>query len=200
MYELPTTVMVEDREYQIRNNADYRLILDVISACQEVEFNEIEKVYTTLILFYDNIDTETDVINEFETPEIMQAAMDAVMDFISGGDTYETGNTASYKLIDWKKDEKLIVAGINPLLGNGMDIRRIDYMHWWTFLSYYMGIGESALSTVVSIRDKIIKGKKLEKYEQTFRREHPEYFKWREQEKTENEKQLENDIMKLWQK
>ena len=64
-------------------------------------------------------------------------------------------------------------------------------MHWWTFISYYMGIGEGGLATVVSIRDKIIKGKKLEKYEKEFKQHNPQYFKWREAVKTEEEK--END-------
>ena len=42
-----------------------------------------------------------------------------------------------------------------------------------------MAIGESVLSTVVSIRNKILSGtEKLEKWEQKFRQEHPEYFDW----------------------
>lgn len=41
-------------------------------------------------------------------------------------------------------------------------------MHWWTFFGLYMEIGESTFSTVVSIRDKKRKGKKLEKWEQEY--------------------------------
>ena len=41
-------------------------------------------------------------------------------------------------------------------------------MHWWTFFGLYMEIGESTFSTVVSIRDKKRRGKKLEKWEREF--------------------------------
>jgi hypothetical protein len=40
-----------------------------------------------------------------------------------------------------------------------------------------MAIGDGALATVVGIRDKIARGKKLEKYEQDFKRDNPQYFK-----------------------
>jgi len=43
-------------------------------------------------------------------------------------------------------------------------------MHWWTFLGYFNEIGECLLSTVINIRQKKNKGKKLEKYEQEFYR------------------------------
>ena len=51
---------------------------------------------------------------------------------------------------------------------NNADVRATDYMHWWTFFGLYMEIGESTFSTVVSIRDKKRKGKKLEKWEQEY--------------------------------
>ena len=44
-------------------------------------------------------------------------------------------------------------------------------MHWWTFLSWFNAIGEGQLSTVVSIREKLQKGKKLDKWERDFYRE-----------------------------
>lgn len=46
-------------------------------------------------------------------------------------------------------------------------------------MGYYCSIGESILSTVVNIRDKIVKGKKLEKHEKEFKRNNPQYFNWR---------------------
>ncbi len=41
-------------------------------------------------------------------------------------------------------------------------------MHWWTFIGYYMGIGESVFSEVINIRSKNQKHKKLEKNEKEF--------------------------------
>ena len=44
-------------------------------------------------------------------------------------------------------------------------------------LFYFMSVAQSVLSTVVSIRYKISRGKKLEKWEQDFKKENPQYFK-----------------------
>jgi hypothetical protein len=58
-------------------------------------------------------------------------------------------------------------------------------------------IGEGVLSSIVSIREKIVKGKKMEKYEKEFMKENPQYFdwEWRSEEQIEDEK-LMNE---LWQ-
>ena len=196
MYEIPKTVQVFDRKYRIREDGDFRLVLDVVTACQDVDLTQEEQTVTAIILFYDGLETREDVFMEFDTQELLQEAIKQMMYFISCGDT-GVGHKVNYKLIDWQTDEKLIVAAINPILGAGKDIRNIEYMHWWTFISYYMGIGESALSTVVGIRNKIIKGKKLEDYEKTFKRDNPEYFNWKNN-KTQDELKFENDIMDLW--
>lgn len=45
-------------------------------------------------------------------------------------------------------------------------------MHWWTFLGLFNEIGEGLFSQVVNIRIKKAKGKKLEKHELEFYREH----------------------------
>ena len=41
-------------------------------------------------------------------------------------------------------------------------------MHWWTFIGLFNEIGEGMFSTVVRIREKKAKHKKLEKWERTF--------------------------------
>ena len=53
----------------------------------------------------------------------------------------------------------------------GQEIRALPFLHWWTFLSWFHAIGQGQLSTVVSIRDKLAHGKKLEDWEKTFYRE-----------------------------
>ena len=61
-----------------------------------------------------------------------------------------------------------------------------------------MAIGESTLSTVVSIRNKICKHKKLEKWEREFRRENPDYFNWKSQ--SVEEREADRIIRELWNK
>ena len=50
----------------------------------------------------------------------------------------------------------------------GYEVRSAEYIHWWTFVGYYMEISEGVFADVISIRLKKAKGKKLEKWEQEF--------------------------------
>ena len=79
------------------------------------------------------------------------------------------------QLISWQQDAQEIVADVNKVAGQ--EIRSLPFLHWWTFLGGYMEIGECTFSTIVSIRSKKAKGKKLEKWEEEFYREHYEMIK-----------------------
>ena len=46
----------------------------------------------------------------------------------------------------------------------------MTYLHWWSFLSAYMGIGDCLFAQVVAIRDKKARGKKLDKADREFYR------------------------------
>lgn len=191
MYELPITVEVAGKSYKIRNGADYRTIIGVISLCEDPELTKEERTVSALIVFYEDINELEDIFEVFG--ENTKDAMDAMLKFISYDYDDDLASSAKVKLIDWVQDENLIIAGINSVAKT--EVRALEYLHWWTFLSYYMSIGESALSTVVSIRNKIAKGKKLEKYEKEFRRENPAYFRWKNQEIEER-----NFIESIWNK
>ena len=68
--------------------------------------------------------------------------------------------------MDWEQDACIILPAVNRVLGG--EVRAMPYLHWWTFLGAYMEIGESLFSTVLSIRDKRARGRKLETWEQEF--------------------------------
>lgn len=191
MYELPITVEVAGKSYKIRNGADYRTIIGVISLCEDPELTKEERTVSALIVFYEDINEFEDIFEVFG--ENAKDAMEAMLKFISYNYDDDLSSSAKVKLIDWVQDENLIIAGVNSVAKT--EVRALEYLHWWTFLSYYMSIGESALSTVVSIRNKIAKGKKLEKYEQEFRRENPSYFRWKNKEVEER-----NLIESIWNK
>lgn len=178
MYELPKTVEVSGKSYKIRNGADYRTIIGVIDVCEDPELTQEEKTVSAFIIFYDGINDYEDIIDVFGNDA--EEAMKAMMKFISYNYDDELASSAKVKLIDWVQDESLIVSGVNGVAKT--EIRELKYLHWWTFLSYYMAIGDGPLATVVSIRNKLAKGKKLEKYEQEFRRENPAYFRWKNEE------------------
>ena len=176
MYELPTTVSVNDKDYIIRNQADYRVILDVIAALQDVELTQEERVFTALIIFYECLSSVDSTIHEFDNADKLHDAVSAMYTFINCNDS-DIGYKTHHKVIDWIQDEKLIVSAINNVAHT--EVRALEYLHWWTFIGYYMAVGESPLSTVVGIRDKIARGKKLDKFEKQFKRENPEYFRWK---------------------
>jgi len=72
----------------------------------------------------------------------------------------------------------------------------LQYLHWWTFFSYYMEIGEGLFSQVVSIRSKKAQHKKLEKYEQEFYRENKKLVDIRKP--LSEEEQRQDDAMRAW--
>ena len=84
-------------------------------------------------------------------------AMEYMAEFISYG---ESEGHPGPKLIDWEQDAQLIIGDVNKVAGR--EVRETKYLHWWTFLSYFYGIGEGQLSTIVSIRSKKSSGRKLE--------------------------------------
>lgn len=198
MWTLPVTVTVLDREYRIRDNGDYRIIMPIITIHHQIQLSDVDKTISILSLFYNELDEPEDVLQEFETVDYMQEAANQVTKFISCGQDVEQGYHTKYPLIDWVSDEPLIVAGINEQLGK--DVREVEYMHWWTFYSYFLNIREGPLATVVSIRDKIVRGKKLDKGEQEFRTQNPQHFNWRERLKTKEEIDFESKIRKEWNK
>lgn len=151
---LPLTVEVGGKDYKI--NADYRDVLDIISRIEDKTTDEFIKGYVCLALFYPDFD---------EMPESdYQEAVDQMFWFISCGE--EQDDTRGPKLIDWEQDYMLIVSDINKVAGH--DVRSDSFCHWWTLISYFMGIGEGQLSFIVSIREKLRKGKKLEKWEREY--------------------------------
>ena len=71
-------------------------------------------------------------------------------------------------LMDWQQDAPLIAAGISKAAGQ--DVRTLPYLHWWSFLAWFDAIGEGSFATVVAIRDKLRRGKRLENWERHAKR------------------------------
>ena len=173
MYRLPTTVTIRDNELKIRDKGDFRVILDCFNALQDEDLTEEERVISSLIIFYDDIQCLDDLGRLFTDDETINEAIKQMFNFFNCGQK-SIGAKQPYKLIDWETDEQIVCAGINTVANT--EVRALPYLHWWTFMGYYISIGESVLSTVVSIRHKVATGKKLEKYEKDFKRDNPEYF------------------------
>lgn len=177
-YSLPTTVQAGDQILPIRDNCDWRMVLDTIRAASDPELTGQERAVAALTIFYD---VDLDTIHD------PNAAMAGMMEILAAGEPQDGPRRP--QMVDWDDDAPLIISGVNAVLGR--EVRAIPYMHWWTFSAAYMAIGDSVLSTVVSIRRKILKGKKLEKFEQDFRNENPQYFSNKRRAEQEHELLLE---------
>lgn len=192
MYEIPTKITIDGEEFPIRNNGDYRMVLDCFKALQDADLNPKERVFCSLIIFYDGINSIAD-INRF--PDLEQAIRE-MFDFFNCGKEQSVGKNMRYKLIDWEQDSQMICSAINKVAGT--EVRMQPYIHWWTFMGYYSAVGESLLSTVITIRDKITKGKKLEKHEREFKANNPEYFVWNAKTVADNE--ADQLLKEIWNK
>lgn len=181
MYDIPISINIDGVDFSIRNNGDYRMVLDCFLAMEDIDLAPQERLSAALIIFYNDISS----IDELEKLGDLQQAVQKMYNFFNCNRPESVGRTFKHKLIDWDQDSQLICAAVNKVAG--LEIRSLPYLHWWTFMGYYSSIGECPLSTIISIRNKIVKGKKLEKFEREFRSENPEYFIWNRNSVEENE-------------
>lgn len=190
MYEIPTSIEINNKKYNITNKGDYRMVLDCFNALEDAELPKTERIITALIIFYEDFNSIEDVTNFSD----IQKAVEEMYLFFNCGQQESPGMRVNYKLIDWNQDSQIVCSAINNVANK--EIRLEPYVHWWTFMGYYTAIGESLLSTIVSIRHKLMTGKKLEKHERQFRTENPQYFAWRS--KTVEQEEADKAIRELW--
>lgn len=190
MYEIPISIHIDDREYKIRNNGDYRVILDCFLALQDVELNAKERLLAALIIFYSDFNS----LEDFDDETNLEMLVTEMYKFFSCGTLEPNDQRFSHRLIDWDKDSQLICSAVNKVAGK--EIRSEPYIHWWTFMGYYTAIDESPISTIIRIRDKITKGKSLEKSEREYRQANPQYFVWNS--KTIEESEADKLVNELW--
>lgn len=152
-WALPESAEIGGVNYQL--NTDFRDILEIMQYLNDPDRPEYLRWRIAVALFY-----EGDVPDECQ-----QEAMEYLADFIACG---EKGTKPGPRLLDWEQDAQAIVTDVNKVAG--MEIRALQHLHWWTFLSWFQAIGEGQLSTIVSIRDKLRRGKKLDKWEQEYYR------------------------------
>ena len=193
MFELPTSIWIEDEEYKIRNDGDYRMVLDCFSALQDIELGEEERIITALIIFYGDVLSLDNLYEIFDTEDKLKTAVKEMYRFFNCNDM-RPGKKVNYRLIDWEQDAQMIAGAVNKVAN--MEVRSVPYMHWWTFMGYYSNVGKGTLATVIDIRSKIKRGKKLEKQEQEFRRDNPQYFIWNSA--TVEEQEADEWVKSIW--
>lgn len=156
-WTLPESAVIGGRTYII--NADYRDILDIITRISNPGQDEQTRLYVALALFYEDF-------RSMPACDYSDAA-EWMYEFIGCGE--EDNGPPHPKTIDWEQDRAMIVSDVNKVAG--CDVRSLPFCHWWTFISWFNAIGDGQLAAVVSIREKLRKGKKLEAWEKEFYRD-----------------------------
>lgn len=156
-YSLPTSVEISGKEYPIQS--DYRAALDILAALSDNELDNQDKAEAALTIFYPTLE-------EMPYTDYQEALQQCFRFLDYGEDPREEKKQPT--LMSWSQDFSMIVAPINRIAG--CEVRALDYLHFWTFMSYYCEIGDCLFSQVVAIRDKKARGKPLEKQEKEFYR------------------------------
>ena len=134
--------------------------MDIFIALNDPELDEYGKMDAMIqILYPDWKDIPAECIQE---------AIDKACEFIDCGKIPEDDKPKP-RMIDWQQDAPLIIPEINKIAR--MEVRANPDIHWWTFFGWFMGIGEGLFGSVLHIRQKKAKGKKLDKWEQEYYRE-----------------------------
>jgi len=153
--ELPVSLSIDERDIPIRS--DYRIALIIIQAMNDPDLNNREKRFVMLDA----------LIGIRNIPDgAYREAIEKSMWFLNGGKDNDEKKRAVPQLIDWQKDEQMIFSSINHIAGK--ELRAEPYCHWWTFLGYFNEIQDGLFSTVVDIRSKRARGKKLEPWEKEY--------------------------------
>lgn len=161
IFDLPTSLTVNGVERKI--NADFRDIIVICVALSDEELTAREKNYILLNNLY------VDDVKELgDTREAIQQALW----FIDWGKDYkQDGIEPPPRLLDWSKDYNAIISAVNGKCKTVEDVRELPFLHWWTFLGYFAERGKCQISTILEIRDKLARKKKLEKWEEEILRE-----------------------------
>lgn len=150
---LPQTLNIAGKDYEIRE--DFRAILDILSAFNNETLTDSEKIQSAIeILYYPEIPPEGHLDEAFEK----------ALWFIDCG--IEQEDAPKPRTMDWNHDAGIIFPAVNKVAG--FEVRCNKVIHWWTFYGWFMEIEDGLFSQVLSIRQKLAKGKKLERWEVEF--------------------------------
>lgn len=155
-WDLPTEAEIGGETYAIR--WEYRCILDICAAIADPEMEPQDKAAAALTIFYPDLDQMP--------PEHYEEALKWCYWFIDGGQ--EPGGQKGPRLVDWEQDFPYIAAPVNRVIGR--EIRSPEPLHWWSFLGAYMEIGDCVFAQVVRIRDRLARGKHLDKQDREWYR------------------------------
>lgn len=178
LWQLPVSARIGEKDYTL--HTDYRDILEIFSYLNDEALPEPVRWRIALGLFFEE--------------EIPQASLPEAAEYFARFVTCGQEQPGNERLISWQQDASMIAAEVNKVAGQ--EIRSLPYLHWWTFLGWFHGIGEGRFASVVALRKKLRRGQALEPWEKTFYRENrpvvdmPRQYSQQEQREREKLQQL----------
>lgn len=151
LWRLPDSTQIGGKTYAI--NADFREILKILAVLDDPGYPEFLRWQVAIRLFY----------KDALPPD--REAMEYLSFFLCCGQQ----ETPGPRLLDWEQDAAVILSEVNKAAG--CEVRSMEFVHWWTFLGWFHAIGEGQLATLISLRDKLRRGKPLEDWEKDFYRQ-----------------------------
>lgn len=177
-YKLPTSLTIGEVVYPI--NYGWQTAVEILMDFNNPEYSHAVKVASMLRKLFPGWMTIPG--------EHIQEAIEKASVFLDCGKTSEDRNRP--RIMDWEQDADIIIPAVNRVAG--VEVRLNPNIHWWTFFGWYMSIGEGLFSSVLRIRGKKAKGKKLEKWEEEFYRENRNIIDLHSAETEEVRKEKEN--------
>ena len=171
MFDLPTTLIVNEKEYRVET--DFRKILNIMLMFEDEELTIYEKQSIMLKMLY--IDPPP-VGSESEATHQAAYFIDGGIEESRGGKSKDLG-----RLYSWNQDKVYILSGIDKTLGYSS--RSCDYLHWWLFLGALLDMGECTFSHIIHMR-RAKKENKLSKEEKKQWSENPDLYELRIEQRT----------------
>lgn len=154
--DLPTKIQVNQKEYEI--NYDYRTILKILMALEDVNLYEEEKVGIMLSLLYKDDIPEEDIKDACKKASL----------FIDCGQFHEKGKS-NQRIYSFSKDGNYILTGINST--HSIDLSEKTNLHWWKFMALFMDMNtECFFSELVYYRKRKLEGKLTKEEKQQYKK------------------------------
>lgn len=142
---LPTKIKVNKNIYDI--NCDYRTIINILLAFEDIELTQEEKIFIMLNNLYKEKIPDEDIGD----------AISQAIKFIDCGEDY-TNNKTKTRVYSFKKDANYIFTGIN--FTHHIDIDEKPNLHWWKFVDFFMDMSsECMFGELVYYRTRKAEGK-----------------------------------------
>lgn len=183
-YNLPTSLTIGEVVHPI--NYGWQTAIEIFCEMNDPEKSRAEQVAVMLVKLFPNWKE----FSSEQTPEAIQKACD----FLDCGK--KPDGKVHPRLVDWEQDAEIIIPAVNQAANQ--EIRLNPNIHWWTFFGWYMSIDGGIFSSVLHIRQKKAKGKRLEKWEEEFYRDNKHLVDIKIPESAEVRNEVEDIMKKLF--